>query len=288
MSVVRVEPHDFDWARDDGPAAQVRRIVAAADAYDGVVNLNEAATLELRHGGLEAAELFLHHDGFALLRGRELDLLVSPGARGRGIGTALLTASLAADHEILEAWSHVDHPAAGSLARGFGFDRVRDLWVMARPLEAPLDARVPDSVLVRGFTDADIPTILDINARAFAHHPEQGGLSEGDLRRRMSEAWFDPQGLLIAERAGRVAGFHWTKMHPDAVGEVYVVAVDPDAAGHGLGGVLTAAGLDYLHSQGAREVILYVDADNDPAVHLYERWDFTRSRVEAQYRRESR
>ncbi|MCD9448381.1 GNAT family N-acetyltransferase, partial [Klebsiella pneumoniae] len=83
---------------------------------------------------------------------------------------------------------------------------------------------------------------LAVNARAFAHHPEQGSIDAEDLAERMNEVWFDPGGFFLAhaggEPAGRLLGFHWTKEHgvlgEPGLGEVYVLGVDPDAQGRGL------------------------------------------------------
>jgi mycothiol synthase len=86
----------------------------------------------------------------------------------------------------------------------------------------------------------------------------------------MAEPWFDPAGLLVAEDdAGRLLGFHWTKQHSADLGEVYVVAIAPEAQGRGLGRVLTLAGLHHLATRGVGEVLLYVESDNQPAVSLY-------------------
>ncbi len=76
-------------------------------------------------------------------------------------------------------------------------------------------------------------------------------------------------------------------MHTDEdppYGEVYVVAVNPKAAGRGLGTVLTIAGLQYLKDRGLESVLLYVDGDNDPAIAVYTGQGFEVERTEVQYR----
>jgi mycothiol synthase len=137
---------------------------------------------------------------------------------------------------------------------------------------------------------------LRVNARAFATHPEQGRWTETDLRLREDEPWFDPAGFLMAWRGdpdagGVLLGSHWTKVHPagdagpEPVGEVYVLGIDPDAQGLGLGRALTALGLAHLRDRGLREVLLYTEEDNAAAVHLYERSGFRRYAVDVSWRR---
>jgi mycothiol synthase len=47
------------------------------------------------------------------------------------------------------------------------------------------------------------------------------------------------------------------------------VGIDPAAQGRGLGRLLTLAGLIHLAARGVDEVLLYVGAENAPAVHVY-------------------
>ena len=137
---------------------------------------------------------------------------------------------------------------------------------------------------------------LAVNAAAFAHHPEQGATTLDDLRERQGEAWFDPEGFLLAEDAGtgELLGFHWTKVHPasaegPAAGEVYVLGVAPAAQGRRLGGALLRAGLAHLATARTpagdplEEVLLYVEADNAPAVALYRRQGFEVAHVDVRY-----
>ena len=95
----------------------------------------------------------------------------------------------------------------------------------------------------------------------------------------MDTDWFDPEGLwfLYDERGAEpaLAGFHWTKRHPGATGEVYVVGLSSSYWGEGMGGPLMAIGLEHLVKDGSSQVILYVEADNRPAVKRYNEIGFT-------------
>ena len=290
--VVEADDGDFVWGFSDGPAAVVEAVRLASAEADGNDPLDEAILLRLRHRGLSGARLWTAgEDGFALLHDDNLDLAVHPRARGRGLGSALLAAALpGADQAApLDAWSHGNHPAAARLARRFGFRPVRDLWVMRRDAEGELpEAPAVPGVRIRTFRAGDGIELLRVNAAAFADHPEQGRLDIGGLTERMAESWFDPAGLLVAEDAGdRMLGFHWTKQHSAEVGEVYVVGVSPQAQGRGLGRLLTVAGLRHLAGLGVREVLLYVESDNAPAIRMYERFGFTHEETDTHvmYRR---
>ncbi len=292
-AITRIDPADFDSDSGTGPAAEVRRIAEACDVADGVITLNEQACLQLKYRGLRDAALWIGDEGFALLHGQILDVAVHPMARNRGTGTALARAALteaARGDGRIEAWSHGDHPSAGRIASRLGIHKERELRIMSRPTAeplAPLDP--PPGVRIRSFTPADEAALLEINAAAFAHHPEQGHMTHEDFIERTKEAWFDAEGLFLAvpEDETELLGFHWTKVHRDEdppYGEVYVVATNPKAVGRGLGSVLTNVGLRHLAGQGVDDVILYVDGDNAPAIAVYERQGFTTVRTEVQYR----
>lgn len=275
----------------DGTAAlsavdDVRRRCLAADGNDPV---DEAGHLRLKHDGLAGSASWVTRDGFAIRRDGQLDLAVAPDARGHGLGGRLADAALA-NPGPLSAWSHGDHPAAAAIARRTDLDRVRELWVMRRPSDVPLPEQVPmPGVTIRSYAGpTDDAAILAVNAAAFAEHPEQGALDQAGLAERMREPWFDPSGLLLAtDETGDLLGFHWTKRHDEERGEVYVVGIAPAAQGRGLGRELALAGLHFLVRRGVREVVLYVESDNEPALHVYRALEFAHAAADThvQYRR---
>ena len=93
--------------------------------------------------------------------------------------------------------------------------------------------------------------------------------------------------MAIDERSGKLLGFHWTKVHSEDLGEVYVVGVDPAAQGRGVGATLTLAGLHHLAERLSESeqatVMLYVEADNSAAVKTYQRLGFDVFSVDAAY-----
>ncbi|WP_127784962.1 mycothiol synthase [Rhodococcus sp. X156] len=222
------------------------------------------------------------------------ELAVHPRHRRRGVGTALALDLLDRAGESLRVWAHGNLPAAQALARQLQLTSRRELWQMRVDLAgAELPAvRLPEGVRLRTYVpERDDAEVLRVNNAAFSWHPEQGGWGPADLAARRAEPWFDPNGFFLAVDADdRVLGFHWTKVHPaegdePALGEVYVVGVDPAAQGGGLGRSLTIAGLEHLRSRGLSTVLLYVEADNAAAVHTYTKLGFSQFHVDVAYGR---
>lgn len=301
---------------------------AATDA-DGVRPLSEHVALHLRYGGDDPARNVLvyapastgaglvgyaHLDPTDAVSGSSAELVVHPQARRGGYGRLLVqTLAAATPDGRLRLWAHGRLPPAEALARAMGFELVRELRQLRRSLFAPLPApAVPGGVQVRPFAvGSDEDAWVELNALAFAGHPEQGRWTRADLDRRMDEPWFDPAGFFLAERDGRLVGFHWTKIHGedaghhgggpddphdhgegqprhghDPIGEVYVVGVDPGEQGSGLGRALTLVGLHHLRRQGLPAAMLYVDADNPRAIALYTGLGFAIWDVDVLYSRD--
>lgn len=247
-------------------------LAETARSTDGVSPFNEATTIALRDGEPLRLERYDEVVGAVAVGDAPVEVVVHPRYRRQGRGRALVD-DLVARGET-RFWAHGDLPGAQALAAAAGLRSVRTLLVLTTTERAVPDAREPEGVVIRAFEDADADAVVAVNGRAFATHPEQGAMDRADFDRRRAESWFDPAGLFVAERDGRVVGFHWTKVE-DAVGEVYVVGVDPTAHGGGLGTALTAVGLRHLWAQDIHEIDLYVEGDNAAALAVYRRLGFT-------------
>lgn len=308
----------------------VLELLAEAARNDGQQAVSEQGRLQLRGGAREGVSHLLLTVGDELVGYAQLEdtdpveapaaeLVVHPAHRGHGHGRALGSALLAASGKRLRVWAHGGHSAARHLAQVLGLTLFRELRQMRRPLtslDLP-DPVLPEDVTVRTFVPGqDDAAWLAVNAAAFAHHPEQGSLTQRDLDARKAEPWFDPAGFFLAEREGaraaggagdsgsgagsgsagdsasaagrELVGFHWTKVHAEEqLGEIYVLGVAPGAQGTGLGKALTVIGLRHLAAQGLPTAMLYVDADNKAAVSVYERMGFTTYEADLMYRTET-
>lgn len=298
--------------------AAVALLVEAATEVDGVRPLSEHVMLHLRYGGdTPGRNVLVYRDGQLAayghldltdqVAGPSAEVVVHPDHRGAGLGRLVVQTTLSETPDgRLRLWAHGDHQAASALAASMGFTRSRSLWQMRRSLFAPLPAPVfREDVTVRTFRPGqDDDEWVRLNAHVFRLHPEQGTWTTVDLQRRMAEPWFDPAGFFLAERGNRLVGFHWTKVHGGehrhgspkshthdghghaAIGEVYVVGVDPSQQGTGLGKALTIVGLRHLRQLGLPDAMLYVDGDNEPAIRLYSGLGFTRWETDVMFSRD--
>ena len=205
-----------------------------------------------------------------------------------------LVARAAAEGVAAVHWETDDDAiATDAVAGALGLDERRDVLQLRRPLPLEADlvaATTPVAVRPLRPGTADEQAWVRCNNRSFAGHPDQGAETVATLHAAMAEPWFDASGFLLADgdpgvdAGGGLDGFCWTKVHPaagqePARGEIYVIGIDPDAAGRSLGRSLTVAGLAHLAGTGLTGALLYVDADNAPARHLYDRLGFTLHRT---------
>ncbi|MGH9182951.1 MAG: mycothiol synthase [Acidimicrobiales bacterium] len=288
----------------DDDVAAVRKLLELAERADGHRAVDDHRWVDMAEGGRESFAGLVawerghdHPIGYAQVsRGHHswaLDLVIDPHHRydALSIGPEMLAAALdvirgeGGGH--VHLWVYQPTGAHDTMTAAVGMGRGRELLQLRRALPVEGEGEGEAALDVRAFRPGhDEAAWLEVNNRAFDWHPEQGGWDLATLRARQAEPWFDPAGFLLHERDGRLAGFCWTKVHRDRdppLGELYVVAVDPDFQGAGIGRGLVLAGLGWLHRHGLSQAMLYVNATNTSALGLYQRLGFRLDHVDRAY-----
>jgi mycothiol synthase len=254
----------------------------------------EHVLLHLRHGGDKSDShlvidkdhqviAYAHLDKTDLVAGPSVEAVVHPKYRGQGFGTALLNEAIIICGDKTRIWSHGDLPQAQNIANSLNLER---LWANLQMSKKLIEiGEVTSKYLIRSFSPGiDDEAFLELNNKVFVDHPDQGGWSNSDLEVRINEEWFDKKGFFVCEDKGELIGFCWTKIHGahthshegneadhghEAIGEIYVLAVDPTYKGKRIGKDLTTTGLNYLKFQGLSSAMLYVGVENKAALNLY-------------------
>jgi mycothiol synthase len=287
----------------------VLALIKAAHDFDGTPPIAEHVLLHLRHGGDKSDShivfesnnqviAYAHLDATDLVAGPSVEAVVHPSHRGKGLGSLILKEAIKVCGAKTRIWSHGDLPAAKAIAASLKLERLWSNLLMSKSLGdiQPVTSKYPIRIFI---PDLDNQAFLSLNNKVFADYPDQGGWSEDDLKVRLNEEWFQKEGFFVAEDKGDLIGFCWTKIHGahthshsggdddhghDALGEIYVLAVNPDYKGQGVGRDLTITGLNYLKYQGLNNVMLYVGVENKPAFNLYKSLGFNKFGSDVMYR----
>lgn len=226
---------------------------------------------------------------------------VAVTGRQRPDRPGLITATLACAAQVammqgasrVQLWLRAADQPAIQAAETAGFAVDRRLAVLGRTTNRPATDGQGDAGAVSGVAagggvrvrayqpDADDQQVADVLAAAY-EGTDEAGWDLASFQERRTFPWFRPDDLLVAEDDGDrpgatdgLLGLHWIKRRDATTGEVYNLAVRPDAQGRGVGPALLAAGLDHLAAAGFDDVILWVDRANQRAVRLYERAGFS-------------
>ena len=287
---------------DDAPALQAMlRAPAIAEQYDlysgadGVERMLgdpytpvEGVRLAFVDGepaGFACAILLPADEPWTMLRGGVL-----PRFQRRGVGRALHDAVSAFVREqarvpgirsqLIAAWEPLE--AATAVAERFGYAHDRWFWLMRRERAgAPPEPAWPAGVTARAF-DGSEAMLADWNTiynDSFAGHYRFVPSPIEHARDLTRQPGFRADGLLLAYRDGRVAGFCRNVLHATR-GEIGTVGTAHAARGIGLGRALLRWGVGWLERESPHPVTLLVDGENEGALSLYrsEGFEVTRTR----------
>lgn len=156
---------------------------------------------------------------------------------------------------------------AWAMSRGFREDPASAVLSLA-PGCAPRE--VGASVLVRDLRDSDT-TVAALHDSLF---PGTHATGSHLLRVRPER-----EIRLVAEEAGRVAGYVAAEVQPDGEGYLDFLGVAPDRRGRGIGRILIARAVERLRERGSGRIHLTVREANAPARALYAAVGFEEERV---------
>jgi GNAT superfamily N-acetyltransferase len=143
---------------------------------------------------------------------------------------------------------------------------------------------------IRAYEDRDLEAVVQLSLRAWApvfvsieqaldpalyreFYPDwrvcQRGAVEAACNELKAHTW-------VADEGGTAVAFVAVKFHPDKMGEIHMVAVDPDHQQRGLGRQLTEVALQAMKDAGCTIAMVETGADpgHAPARRTYERSGF--------------
>ena len=276
-------------SRDDDEA--VLRVLAAREARDfGLTDfLRGFLTHQWRVAGFEPSTdaVVAEHGGvtvgYAALFDEGALAFVDPDHEGEDVGRQLLAwveeralKSRRTCHRQLVAGSN---ERAHALLAGAGYGKIRSVIEMARALDPPPEPpSVPAGIR---FDELDVAAdgraVHAADAASFADNADYREVSfESFFDEHLSGPGLEPALSRVARRGEAIAGFTVCRRHPDDVGYVDLLAVDPSERGRGLGTALLLTAFAEFASAGLREARLDVASDNSRGLRLYDRAGMTK------------
>jgi len=223
-----------------------------------------------------------------------LDCLVHPERRRKGLATELVHRASRRARELGARVAHVpileDNVAAKGLLTKLGFGFVRRFLELRREL---FEAHLPDAeqgaLLSRHLQPGEEDKLTRIQNRSFAGTWGYNPTAVEETVYHLSLTGRSPEDVILIFAADRPVGYCWTLVNPETsaagenVGRIYMLGVDPDYRGSGIGKQALLAGLAHLKSKGIEVAELTVDSQNPAACALYESGGFKISSTSAWY-----
>jgi len=208
-----------------------------------------------------------------------LNCWVHPQHRRRGLATKLLGYAMGRAKELGANATHVNIPQDNTVARNvlskLGFRLLR------RFLELRLDitqVRWQDidqtAFSCRHLRRGEEDRLTQIQNRSFAGTWGYNPNTVEEIVYRTNLSGCFPEDVVVAYDGDKPIGYCWARIIYKAAtgerkGQIFMLGVDPDYRGKGVGKGVLLAGLDYLKSKGLPVAELTVDGRNRAACSLY-------------------
>jgi mycothiol synthase len=204
-----------------------------------------------------------------------LDSWIHPDHRRKGLATRLLPQAMSRAREAGARVIHVnimeDNAAAKTVLSKFNFKCVRKFFQLKLDMtrmnrEEANHALQESHYLRRGEEEK----LTHIQNRSFAGTWGYNPNTIEMITYRTNLSRFSLEDVLLAHEGGKVIGYCWTEKTGEREGQIYMLGIDPDYRGKGIGRRLLLAGLAHLKSKGSQVAVLTVDSENEEACSLYD------------------
>ncbi len=210
-----------------------------------------------------------------------LKCLLSPKHRRKGLMAKLADHAICRTRELGIKIIHVNvlqnRPVAEHLLTQMGFSFVRrflefrlDLFKVEVPVVPPGSLRYGP---LQPGKEEDLTRLQN---RSFNGSWGYNVNTVEEIIHRIGLPNCSPEDIILAFDKDKPVGYCWTripswenKAPAEGTGRIYMLGVDPDYRGRGIGRQLLLVGLSYLKRKGLRVVELTVDSENEIACTLY-------------------
>jgi mycothiol synthase len=267
---------------DDIPA--VTELVRRSEEYDDgepMVTIEDVISGWQQPGfDIDLDVLLVYEDSdliaFAEVPGWRAEAKVSPEARGRGIGSALLhwmedrAIERAGNSGEVRIGQTVKSSNEGAIALfvSHGYTVGHTSWVLELPADRAIDAGVPEGVQVRPFDGNEEQDVYRVIEDAFNEWPNRAPTTLASWRARVTERpGFDPNLLFVAVEDHAVVGAAFCITYPGE-GWVQQMAVKASHRNRGIAKALLRTASSELRARGLSSVGLSTDSRTG-ALDLY-------------------
>lgn len=234
----------------------------------------------------------LYTDENLLARGRSnLDSIhVSPDARGKGAGTALITSVV----DTARGWGAKyistalpgDQPRSLAFLERLGFQRVRTFDKMRLTDLSGDVPPLPDGYSLRNFVHGqDETAFVEVFNAAFHDSWDFTPVKVSEVAQWNHRPSFNPRGCFVLMEGDHMVGFTSVLFNPDraeqtgrVIGRIYEMGVLPSHRKRGLGYLLLRVAIRYARENGFQGLDLVTDDLSEAGKQLYAKVGFQEKR----------
>jgi len=214
------------------------------------------------------------------IRRAVLSCMVHPEHK-RDLPKSLIERALSRARELKSKVAHVNIPQETGWAKRFfskmGFSIVRRFLELRLDLcKAHLPNLSKNTFLLRRLRHGEEEKLTQIQNRSFINTWGFSPNATEDIIHRISLPHCSLEDIILAFEVDKPIGYCWTKINlgedkanNGGKGRIFMLGVDPDHRGKGVGMHVLVAGLSLLIGKGMRIVQLTVDSENKAALALY-------------------